>query len=76
MHKVYVDNGSFNFIYQIPQILYSTVTSAVINMLLKQLSLSEKDIITIKQIKNEKEAITVSKKIIKYLLFKFILFFS
>ena len=42
MHKVYEDNGSFNFVYQIPQIFYSSMISAIINIILKQLSLSEK----------------------------------
>ncbi len=25
MNKIYIDNGAFNFIYQLPQIIYSTV---------------------------------------------------
>ena len=35
MHKVFEDNGDFNFLYQIPQILYSTIVSTIINMILK-----------------------------------------
>ena len=42
MHKIYEDKGSFNLLYQIPQILYSSLVSAVINTILKQLALSEK----------------------------------
>ena len=30
MHKIYKDNGKYNFIYQIPQILYSSITSSSI----------------------------------------------
>ena len=75
MHKVYKDNGAFNFIYQIPQILYSTVVSSVINLILKQLSLSEKDIIQIRK-ENLKMAITLSKKLKNCLLIKFNIFFS
>ena len=30
MHKIYIDEGSFNFIYQIPQIIYSALISGVI----------------------------------------------
>ena len=60
--KVYEDNGAFNFIYQIPQILYSTVVSSVINLFLKQISLSEKDILKIKQTKKFQMAFNLSKK--------------
>ena len=75
MHKVYEDNGSFNLMYQIPQILYSSVISTVINMILKQLSLSEKNILEVKEENNILRAIEKSKKIDSCLKKKFILFF-
>jgi hypothetical protein len=34
MHKIYVDKGRFNFIYQIPHILYSTIITSLINVFL------------------------------------------
>ena len=76
MHKVYEDNGAFNIIYQIPQILYSSVISAVINMILKQLSLSEKDLIKIKQEKNISLAVKKAGSTNNCLLIRFGLFFS
>ena len=33
MHKIYVDHGDFNFIYQIPQILFSTIIISIINII-------------------------------------------
>ena len=73
MHKIYIDKGTYNFIYQIPQILYSTLISGVINALIKYLSLSENDIIAFKQ---EKDNIKNKyKELIKTLKMKFILFF-
>ena len=75
MHKIYIDNGEFNIIYQLPQIFYSSIVPAVINMILKHLSLSEKSIIEIKQEKNFKILLDFSKKIRNSLLIKFILFF-
>ena len=42
MHKIYEDKGSFNFIYQIPQIFYSSIISSIINIIVKTLSFSEK----------------------------------
>ena len=49
MHKVYVDNGAFDIIYQIPQILYSSIISSFANVLLKNLSLSDNNILELKK---------------------------
>ena len=75
MHKVYKDNGVFDFIYQIPQILYSSIISAIINIILKQLSLSEKNILQLKNDKDIKNSVKTSKKITSLLKLKFIIFF-
>ena len=75
MHKIYEDEGTFNFIYQIPQIIYSSILSVVINLIIKFLSLSEKNILKIKQ---EKQIINIDKKVIellKILKIKFSIFF-
>ena len=75
MHKIHEDNGNFNFLIQIPQILYSTVISAIINMILKQLSLSERNILAIKQ-EEDVNKMKIKTKIIKRCLtIKFIIFF-
>ena len=77
MHDIYKDNGVFNILYQIPQILYSSIISSLINVLLKQLSLSEKNILEIKKLENDKNIQNNEKvrKIQKYLKVKLILFF-
>ena len=49
MHKVYVDNGAFDIIYQIPQIFYSSIISSFANILLRNLSLSENNILELKK---------------------------
>ena len=75
MHKIYEDGGSFNFIYQIPQILYSSLISSILHSILRTLSLSERNIL---EIKREKVLENIDKKantIIKYLSYKFIIFF-
>ena len=74
MHKVNEDNGQFDFIYQIPQILYSSITSAIINMLLKILSLSEKNILAIKQENDIKRAKKESNNIKNCIVIKFVIF--
>ena len=75
MHKIYKDKGAYNILYQIPQIIYSSLISSIINILLKALSLSDKDIIRIKQEKNIKNSLKLSKEIKKCILIKFIFFF-
>ena len=42
---IYNDGGTFNFIYNIPQIIFSAMISGVINFIIKYLSLSQKIII-------------------------------
>jgi hypothetical protein len=74
MHKIYKDYCNYNIIYQIPQILYSSIISIVINMILKILSLSENKILQLKQEKDYKNTIKKSKHIKKCLSIKFITF--
>ena len=75
MHKIYKDSGVYNILYQIPQILYSSIISSVINSILKTLSLSEKDILKIKDEKDIKTTVTKSKNIEKCIKIKFVIFF-
>ena len=75
MHKLYEDKGKYNIVYRIPQILFSTIISAVINVLLKQLSLTEANILSIKQEKDNKKMLEKSKSIKKCLRIKFIIYF-
>ena len=73
MHKIYVDSGKFNFMYQLPQIIYSYLISSGINFIIGYLSLSENDIISIKSRMNiHPKAIN---KIINDLKIKFCFFF-
>ena len=75
MHKIYVDYGKYNFVSQIPQIVYSTIISESMDQLLKYLSLSEKEIYEVKKYKNIKEVADGIKKLIKCLKIKFFFFF-
>ena len=70
MHKIYEDYGKYNFIFQLPQILYSTIISFIIIFIVKNLSLIEKKM---SEIKNSKDNnINSLQKTIKI---KFIVFF-
>jgi len=74
MHKLYEDQGVFNFLFQLPQIIYSSLISSVINTIIKALSLSQKNIVDLKK----EEHNNIRKKsidILNCLKLKFILFY-
>ena len=77
MHQIYEDQGSFNFLYQIPQIIYSTILSLVLDLIIKYFSLSEDNVSQIKEEKrkNLKDIYKSLKKLLKILKIKFALFF-
>ena len=75
MHKIYEDEGSFNFIYQLPQIFYSSLISGVLNVFLKILALSEKCILDFKKDKNKSNLTQREIDLNNKLRIKFILYF-
>ena len=75
MHKIYQDKGAFNFLYQIPQILYSTLISRFIDSLIKNFSLSQDILVGLKQEIRRNNIERKSKKLLFVLKIKFSLFF-
>ena len=75
MHKIYIENGSFSILAQIPQIIYSTVISTFIGIIFKKLSLSEKALLFLKQKKNTKEILIQSQHIKCCLKIRFLIFY-
>ena len=45
MHKIYIDEGSFDFTYQLPQMVYSFIISTILENLINLLGLYENDIV-------------------------------
>ena len=77
MHEIYEDKGKYNFIYQIPQILYSTIISNILIIIINFLSLTEQDILSLKNETkniNNKKLDTIKRIKIKIPIF-FILIF-
>jgi len=77
MHKIYEDEGKFNFLYQIPQILYSTLISKFIDGFIRKLALSQDNIVDLKQEKEnlDKKYIQIKRILkIKFIFFFFISF--
>ena len=74
LHKIYEDKGEFNFIYQIPNILYSTIITSLINIIIKYLSLTENKILEIKKENNfvKDKIFTNLKKLYFFFFFGFI----
>jgi len=75
VHQIYVDKGSFDFVYQLPHIIYSSLIPIIIIKFLKFLSLSNDGIISFKEDKS-KINISERRRILKNKLnIKFILYF-
>ena len=76
MHKIYEDKGKFDFLYQMPQILYSTIISKVIDSLIRKFALSQDNIVELKNQKGSIDLKKIKSKILRILKIKFILFFT
>ena len=75
MHQIYEDEGDFNFIYQLPQIAYSTILSFFIDNITTFLAFSEDNIIELKKDKNLNEISKKGRRMKDTLKIKFIFFF-
>ena len=76
MHKIHEDRGKYDFLFQIPQIIYSSFISRFIDGFIKSLALSQDIIVNMKK---EKEKTKLDKKyfgkILKTLKKKFTAFY-
>ena len=77
MHKIYQDKGEFDIIYQLTQIIYSTLISYIIDILVKMFALSQNDIVELKLklIKNINNLKEKRRKILFFMKIKFFIFF-
>ena len=75
VHQIYVDKGSFDLIYQLPHIIYSSLIPIILIKFLKLLSLSNDGIISFKQDKSKENIYKRGKKLKNKLKIKFFLYF-
>ena len=81
MHKMFLDYGKYNFVQQIPQIIYSTIVSQLIEVFLCYLSLTDKYFYQVKNLKIKLQnriselVKSIQMKIIFFYLFIGIMFF-
>ena len=74
MHKIYKNKGAFDFIEQLPQIIYSFIISTLINLIFEILALTEGEILELKKIRSkekfEQKILNFHNKIkVKFLLY-------
>ena len=73
MHKIFVNYGKYDFVQQIPQILYSTILSQILEIFLCYLSMTDKYIYKIKNSQPNSKQIMILFRCINY---KLIIFFT
>ena len=82
MHKLFISYGEYDFVQQIPQILYSTIVSQILEIFLCYLSLTDKHIYQLKEIdeitKNKNQALLILRcikiKLLGFYIFTIIFF--
>ena len=75
MQQIFIDQGKFRLIYQIPQILYSTLISSIMIFILKQLSLSQNELIKIKREPDKAKSKKIANQSKKNLRIKLYVYF-
>ena len=78
MHKIFISYGKYNFVQQIPQIVYSTILSQILEVFLCYLSMTDKYIYQIKNSQLDSKQIMnifrcINLKLINFFIFTFIL---
>ena len=76
MHQIYIDEGLYDFIVQLPQIVYSSLISSILDILIKLFAFSEENILEFKKNKTKANVNQRFKELNKKLKVKFILFFT
>ena len=75
IHKIYKDQGKYDFIYFIPKISLSFLVSNFFFVLIKFIFLSERNLIQIRQKKTISEAEYIASKVKRNLVIKYTIFF-
>ena len=75
LHKIYEDKGDFDFIYQLPKIIYSSLISAILKFLLTKLALSEGLILDFKENRKTKDINKREASLKKNITIKFVFYF-
>ena len=75
MHKIHLDYGKYNLLQQIPQIIYSSIVSQLIDIIALYLILTDKHFFEIKKLKlNSLDKINDILKCVKIKMTTFFIF--
>jgi len=75
MHKIYLNYGKYDFVQQIPQIVYSTAISQLLEVFLCFLSLTDKYFYQIKNLKNDEHRNDIIFRNFRCIKIKLIIFY-
>jgi hypothetical protein len=75
IHNIYENHGTFDFIYQIPQIIYSNIISFIIDKLIRFLSLSQDYVTNVKMKSKATNKINIIQQFFNVLFIKYIFFY-
>ena len=78
MHVIYKNAGVYDFVFQLPQIIYSTIISIIIEGILSHISLSQINVVKIKNSTKERDSDEYKKEFNKFKIIiklKFTIFF-
>ena len=75
MHEIYKDKGIYNLICFIPQIIYSVIITSIIILILKNLVLTQRNILEIKHEKNKYNLKPKAITVLKCIIIKFVCFY-
>ena len=75
MHKLYLTYGKYDFVQQIPPIVYSTIISQIIEVFICYVSLTDSSFYEIKRLKMSKKNMEKQKKILECMNTKLVFFY-
>jgi len=75
MHEIYKEKGDYKFFCFLPQIIYSIIISSIIGIIIKNLVLTQRNILEIKHEKNKYNLKPKVITVIKCLIIKFVCFY-
>ncbi len=75
MHRIYIDNGSFNLIINIPQAIYSYIILSITNIFLPKLFTIQQNILEMKYEKNKSNIRARFIMFLRVVIIKFVSYF-
>jgi hypothetical protein len=75
IHIIYKDGGSYNLSYLFPIIIYASLISYYINVIIKFFALSERNLLELKNQKSIKQMNNLVPKVLRCLIIKYISYF-